>query len=87
MKKKVLSRIDEAKLHDIVLDQAVKMLTQISKQAAFLVKDYVPNKLTRRVMSDYIGNDKKLKEIGAAFVKLERDFEKGIDNIKGKIVG
>jgi hypothetical protein len=69
----------------LVLDTFETVLTNVSDRCLFLINDYMKNKLTRRVLNDYIGNDQKLALIYKKITKLDNSFKQAIEELKREV--
>jgi len=63
-------------LADAVLDHYKTTIFNISSIASDRIQNYLPKKFERRINSDYIGNDKKLKDIYKKITNVDEAFKK-----------
>jgi hypothetical protein len=72
-------------LPKLVLDTLEKTLEGVSKDAAHLQRHYLLEKFTRRILSDYIGNEGKLKEIYKKVTNIRDQFDKAIKELEMEV--
>lgn len=60
-------------------------LEEISANVAGLKGDYIDRKFARRVQSDYIGNENKMREIYYAITEIKNGYKRSIQKLNSVV--
>tara|TARA_Y100000310_G_scaffold305634_1_gene345950 strand:- start:43 stop:312 length:270 start_codon:yes stop_codon:yes gene_type:complete len=84
--KELIESLDEVKdKGELVLNHFKQTVEELEKVMSSLSKDYFPNKFSRRIKSDYAGNNQKLGSIFKKITSFKKAVQGAVEDIKNEV--